>query len=199
MSYTEKGTKMTKRITDEDKEVIRQMYSEGTSLQDIGDSLGEDLENCVSKQTVWYHVQKMGLEAPEDTERLELKALASTILESDPDITIKDLSEKLDSSWQSAKTLMKELGHYSEPVPFVERVNAEKLIELYVVQDKSLADLTEVFPVSEMTISKTLKALGVPMRPKSAAYGDRRREWREEAIVTLGLTTPAEEGEQPTP
>lgn len=180
---------MTKRITTQDKEVIRELYDNGLSLKDIGHHLSANKEKPVSKQTVWYHVQKMELERPEDPDRALQREYAEELLSSTPDMTIKALSEDLDISWQLAKTLMTELGYYKEPVPFVERVNADRLIRLYVIEDMSLSDLSNVFPdVSEMTLSKTLKELGVPMRPQGASSGDLRTDWRKEAMTSLGLS-----------
>lgn len=185
---------MPRRVTEEDKEVIRQMIEEeGATLQEVGEALGSSPEDTVSKQAVWYHAQKMGLQKPEDEERVELRDTANALLSEKPDITIKALSGELDCSWQVAKTLMKELGFYEKTPPFVERVNAKRLIELYVVEDMSLAELSEVFPdVSEMTISKTLKELSVPMRPQGGASGELRTTWRKEAMASLGLSEPEE-------
>jgi|AntRauTorcE11897_2_1112592.scaffolds.fasta_scaffold00044_4 hypothetical protein len=180
---------MGRRITEEDKEVIRQMISiDGASLQETADVLSGDSNDPVSKQAVHYHVQKMGLEPPDDDEREERLLQANELLSEDSDMNIKELSEHLDCSWACAKSVMEELGYYEEAVPFIDKVDSTRLIRLYVVEDMSLADLNRVFPdVSEMTISKTLKELGVPMRPQGASTGKLRRDWRKEAIVKMGL------------
>lgn len=179
---------MPRRVTKADKAVIRRMIEEeGATLQEVGEALG-DGDDSLSKQTIWYHVKKMKLKRPEDEEHNALCERAEALLKQQPDMAIKALSDELGVSWQRAKSIMQELGYYEPPVPFVERVNAQRLMHLYVVEDKSLAELSEIFSeVSEMTISKALKELGVPMRPQGASSGDLRDDWRKEAIVSLGL------------
>jgi predicted DNA-binding protein YlxM (UPF0122 family) len=185
---------MGQRVSTEDKQKIKVLFDrkgeEYLSLSEIGERIGEG----VSKQTVWYHVRKMGLERQEPPVHQQLHAQrrekAAGLLAEEPDMTIKDLSEHLECSWDVAKSIMEELGYYEEPVPFMEKVDSERLIRLYVVEDLSLAELQEVYPdVSEMTLSKTLKELGVPMRPQGAASGDIRTEWRKEAMNQMGLAS----------
>lgn len=176
-------------IGPEDKDTIRTLYYENKSLSEIGDALGG-----VSKQTVWYHVKKMSLERDKPDLRKKIheerRQKAAAILEDlDGSITINELKDRLDCSWGTAKSIMQELGKYEKPEPFIERVDEDRLIHRYVVEDLSLSDLQEVYSdVSEMTISKTLKDLGVPMRPQGASMGKIRKEWRKKAMVKLGLT-----------
>jgi len=177
------------RITDEDKTKIRDMYTkQGKTLREIAEAVGD-----VSKQCIWYHVNQMELEQPDFEKKLrklrkKLKMRIKSYLRSHPNSSISEVADHFDCSTVKAKSLLVELGHYEEPVPFMERVDVDNLIRLYVVEDLSLADLGEkIGSASELTISKALKELGVPLRPQGASTGKIRKEWRKRALSNLGL------------
>lgn len=180
---------MPRRVTKKDKEVIRHMIEiEGATLEEVGRALGDGPDAPLSKQAVHYHVQKMGLKKAEDEDKVFLRQVAEEVLSTNPEISIKALATELETSWQVAKSILQELGYYNPTIPFVKRVNAKRLVHLYVVEDMSLQELAKEFSdVSEMTLSKTLKELGVPMRPQGASSGDLRAEWRRKTMSSLGL------------
>lgn len=164
-------------ITEDMKNEILALYNGGVSMGKIAKQFK------TSRQTVWYHLIKMGV--PRRLTQEERKESVKAFLKKNPDANILEVAEHIKGSLYLAKKILRDLGKMRVR-PLSESVNKEHVLTLYIIEDQSLYELSKnLGGISEITLAKILRGYGVPLRPRGASSGPLREEWRKKALEFL--------------
>jgi hypothetical protein len=207
MSITQDTPRTYLKNSPEAKEMLRTRVLAGESYTAVAEALEVEYNIKVSKQAVGYYVTQMKLrpelEAKRVAKRTEQEAKWSQALRlyfkegagrgvAPSSVVLQDVSQEVGAPLEWTRTLLMSQGLY-DPSSFRQRVDETLLIQRYVGEDLSLAEMHEkyyndVVCISTLTqtVRQVMKAHGLKSRPKSTAKNPAKcAKWRKSMLKKL--------------